>query len=289
MFLIQFSEKLLKWASGEKTRNRITDEVSTPYIFKLHGTYSQIETILMTQDEVQRLSEHKALFLKHYLREYGFIFVGYSGKDPDIKKVIDDCARERNDIKIYWVSPEPPFDLNNTVKEILKRYNGTTDRDFWRFHIRKTSDEFFKDLENETEGLSTHVLKKDLAMELTEDGYDLKIRNGDIIFVSGRDNLKQGIEFRLKTKKGKDFSNPEFGSNLYRLYGEENPEIVKEEGKKYIIEALKEEDRIDDITNVDVHPVNKNEIEVKLEIVAIDRPEPLKWKFNMKLDHTRVD
>lgn len=269
--------------------NKITDEVSTPYIFKLHGTYSQIETILMTQDDVQRLSEHKALFLKHYLREYGFIFVGYSGKDPDIKKVIDKCATERKDIKIYWVSPESSFDLNNTVKEILKRYNGTTDRDFWNFHIRKTSDEFFKDLEKETEELSIHVLKKDFAMEWSEGGYDLKMQNGDIMWVSGRDNLKQGIELRLATKRGEDFLNPKFGSNLYRLYGVENPEIVKEEGKMYIIEALKEESGIEDIINVDVCPVNRNKIQIKLEIVPIDRPEPLKWKFNVTLDHNKVD
>ena len=186
------------------------------------------------------------------------------------------------------MSPESPFDLNNTVKDILKRYNDTTDRDFWRFHIRKTSDEFLKDLEKETIELSTPVLKKDFAMEWSEGGYDLKIRNGDNTWVSGRDNLKQGIELRLATKKGEDFFNPESGSNLYRLYGEENPEIVKEEGKKYIIEALREEDGIDDIINVDVHPVNRNEIEVKLEILPIDRPEPLKWKFSVTLDYTKI-
>jgi phage baseplate assembly protein W len=82
------------------------------------------------------------------------------------------------------------------------------------------------------------------------------VRRRDLAVSSGVDNLRQAVEIRLLTPKGElaALGHPDYGSRLPDLIGEPNTETNRNLARLYVIEALKQERRIQKIVAVDVTP-----------------------------------
>lgn len=105
-----------------------------PILFKLHGTISKPRTLEATLEDVQKLSHWKKNIFQHILENFGFIFIGYSARDPDILRVLENDynVKNRKRYGIFWVSPS----LEPKPERLLKLYNGV--------HLPMESDKFFQ-------------------------------------------------------------------------------------------------------------------------------------------------
>jgi|SRR5690349_11589924 len=99
------------------------------------------------------------------------------------------------------------------------------------------------------------------------------VRLWDVARSSGRDNLRQAIEIRLLTPKGElaALGHPDYGSRLPELVGQPNTETTRNLAKLFVIEALKQERRIQKIVGVDVSaaPGERQRIRILLSVLPI--------------------
>jgi phage baseplate assembly protein W len=99
------------------------------------------------------------------------------------------------------------------------------------------------------------------------------VRLRDLSVSSDLDNLRQAIEIRLLTPKGElaALGHADYGSRLPDLIGQPNTETNRNLAKLYVIEALKQERRIEKIVAVDVTPApgQRQLIKIFLQVQAI--------------------
>lgn len=99
------------------------------------------------------------------------------------------------------------------------------------------------------------------------------VRLRDLSVSSDLDNLRQAIEIRLLTPKGElaALGHADYGSRLPDLIGQPNTETNRNLAKLYVIEALKQERRIEKIVAVDVTPApgQRQLIRIFLKVHAI--------------------
>jgi len=99
------------------------------------------------------------------------------------------------------------------------------------------------------------------------------VRLRDLTVSSDLDNLRQAIEIRLLTPKGElaALGHADYGSRLPDLIGQPNTETNRNLAKLYVIEALKQERRIEKIVTVDVKPApgERHLIRIFLKVKAI--------------------
>jgi phage baseplate assembly protein W len=78
----------------------------------------------------------------------------------------------------------------------------------------------------------------------------------DFATLSDRANLGQALVVRLLTPKGEltALGHPGYGSRLHEVIGAPNTPTTRNLAKLFVIEALKEERRIETIVSVDVEP-----------------------------------
>lgn len=113
----------------------------------------------------------------------------------------------------------------------------------------------------------------DLAAELRGTRRDLAIADG-------LDNLTQAIANRLKTRRGElaPLGHPDYGSRHHELIGEPNVERTRNLIKLYVLQALRDEPRLERIVRVSVRPEHeppRDTVRIEIEARVIDRPEPL--------------
>jgi len=88
--------------------------------------------------------------------------------------------------------------------------------------------------------------------------------------VTGRDNLGQALTVRLLTPKGEltALGHPDYGSRLHEVIGATNTASTRNLAKLFVIEALKQERRVEKVVRVDVtpHPVNRFLILIAIEV-----------------------
>jgi phage baseplate assembly protein W len=96
---------------------------------------------------------------------------------------------------------------------------------------------------------------QDEERRITSGGRIVRLR--DLAVVSDLDNLRQAVEIRLLTPKGElaALGHADYGSRLPDLIGRPNTETNRNLAKLYVIEALKQERRIQKIVAVDVSTV----------------------------------
>jgi phage baseplate assembly protein W len=157
--------------------------------------------------------------------------------------------------------------------------------------------------EGERENLadSEEILKTDLLLSELEQGYDLTLSErlrigpkkatkeaGDLRVVTKEYNLGQAIVMRLKTRKGElaDLGHPDYGSGLYDLIGEPNNSRTRGLVRAAILEALEQEPRIKQITNVKVTTpqYDQSRVDVELRVIPADRNTPIALSFPIKLE-----
>ena len=120
------------------------------------------------------------------------------------------------------------------------------------------------------EALSIYRAQSSRKREVTG-GRSLRTR--DFTTVSGRDNLAQAVTIRLLTPRGElaALAHPGFGSRLPELIGAQRTETTRNLAKLYVIEALKQERRIDKIVDVTVtdQPGERHQINIFVQVLPI--------------------
>jgi len=105
-------------------------------------------------------------------------------------------------------------------------------------------------------------------------------RGRDLLLADGIDNLTQAIANRLKTRKGElaSLGHPGYGSRHHELVGEPNVERTRNLVKLYVLEALRDEPRIERVLRAVVraeHDPPRETVRLELSLRVLDRPSPL--------------
>lgn len=106
-----------------------------------------------------------------------------------------------------------------------------------------------------------------------------RTRLRDFGTVSGRDTLAQALIMRLLTPKGElsALGHPDYGSRLHEIVGAPNTETTLNRAKLFVIEALKQERRIDKVLAVTVtrHPSERQIVLIGAEVLPIGQTQAL--------------
>jgi phage baseplate assembly protein W len=110
----------------------------------------------------------------------------------------------------------------------------------------------------------------------------------DIKVARGVDTLRQAIVNRIKTYKGEllPLGHPEYGSRHHELIGQPNVERTRNLLKLFILQALKQERRIEKVLSANVlaehePPRETVRIELKLQIHNVPLPLNIIVPFNL--------
>jgi phage baseplate assembly protein W len=102
----------------------------------------------------------------------------------------------------------------------------------------------------------------------------------DLLVADGIDNLTQAIANRLKTRKGElaGLGHPDYGSRHHELIGEPNVDRTRNLIKLYVLQALRDEPRIERVLSTTVkaaHAPPRDTVRIELSVRVIGQPEPL--------------
>ncbi|HKJ03657.1 MAG TPA: GPW/gp25 family protein [Longimicrobiales bacterium] len=102
----------------------------------------------------------------------------------------------------------------------------------------------------------------------------------DLDRIDGVDNLTQALANRLKTRKGElaPLGHPDYGSRHHELVGEPNVERTRNLIKLYVLQALRDEARIERVLSADVraeHTPPREIVRIELSLRIKGEPTPL--------------
>jgi phage baseplate assembly protein W len=102
----------------------------------------------------------------------------------------------------------------------------------------------------------------------------------DLLLADGLDNLEQALANRLKTRKGElaGLGHPDYGSRHHELIGEPNVERTRNLIKLYILQALRDEPRIEGVLKATVraeHDPPREVVRIELSLRVRGVPDPL--------------
>jgi phage baseplate assembly protein W len=102
----------------------------------------------------------------------------------------------------------------------------------------------------------------------------------DLAVADGLDNLTQAIANRLKTRRGElaDLGHPMYGSRHHELIGEPNVPRTRNLIKLYVLQALRDEPRIERVVRTDVraeHDPPRDTVRIEIEVRVTGQAEPL--------------
>ncbi|MBC2077690.1 DUF2634 domain-containing protein [Listeria booriae] len=102
---------------------------------------------------------------------------------------------------------------------------------------------------------------------------DLLIKNGDLVFtgtdfrlVEGSEQLRQNVESILKTAQGEYFLDEDLGLNRENILGKGFDEEL---ARTDIVEAIGQEERIEEVTEIDFVK-HRRELQVNLKMTKAD-------------------
>jgi phage baseplate assembly protein W len=106
---------------------------------------------------------------------------------------------------------------------------------------------------------------------------DVAPREVDLAVVKGLANLVQSLILRLKTERGElaPLGHPDYGTRHLALVGEPNTETNRNLLKLYVLEALRQEPRLERIERVDVRAAAGRQDRDKVEIQILARARRL--------------
>lgn len=115
-------------------------------------------------------------------------------------------------------------------------------------------------------------------------------RERDLATLEGLANLEQAIANRLKTRKGElaALGHPDYGSRHHELMGEPNVERTRDLIKIYVLQALRNEPRIERVLSASVRsehtpPRDTVRIELKLRVIGEQAPLNLVVPFSLEV------
>jgi len=117
-----------------------------------------------------------------------------------------------------------------------------------------------------------------LGTDILLDNGDFQInQSGDLMWITGLDNLEQALIHRIRTVIGALIWHPEYGTIIQNLISKPNTEVLRTLIAMELLRTLSEEPRIERINNLEVKELYVDTIVVSLEIIPIssDKPENL--------------
>lgn len=129
-------------SSGEELTASHPREHSHCWLLKLHGDYKRL-TIKNTTKELEKLDLNIESELQEIIDRYGIVVMGYSGSDEGVMS----CFEKRNSkYTLYWLTRSEPTDR---IKELI-------DKDEGRLIVRKSADNFLKELSSKIKIFKIH-------------------------------------------------------------------------------------------------------------------------------------
>ena len=113
----------------------------------------------------------------------------------------------------------------------------------------------------------------------------------DLAVAGGVDAITQAIANRLKTRKGElaSLGHPAYGSRHHELIGEPNVERTRDLVKLYVLQALREEPRIEKVLRADVvaeHSPPRDSVRITLTVRLVRVATPLNLVVPFSLEAT---
>lgn len=129
--------------------------------------------------------------------------------------------------------------------------------------------------------MTVNVLGKDIEMKTDDIQFS---NNQDFSVVQLNNNLRQAIINRIKTIKG-EYSVEEYGSEVHKVIGKPKNKLLKSALTGYVVEALNQEPRIEEVQNVTVEYDDSDKFQVNLTITVlpIESQVPLNLIFPLFL------
>jgi phage baseplate assembly protein W len=111
----------------------------------------------------------------------------------------------------------------------------------------------------------------------------------DLSVADGVDAITQAIANRLKTRKGElaSLGHPDYGSQHHSLIGEPNVERTRDLIKLYVLQALRNEPRIEKVLKADVaaeHTPPRESVRITLSVRLIRESTPLNLVIPFSLE-----
>jgi phage baseplate assembly protein W len=102
----------------------------------------------------------------------------------------------------------------------------------------------------------------------------------DLELIEGIANLEQAIANRLKTRRGElaALGHPEYGSRHHELIGQPNVERTRNLVKLYVLEALRDEPRIEKVLSTTVraeHDPPRESVRIEMSVRVLGSATPL--------------
>jgi phage baseplate assembly protein W len=110
----------------------------------------------------------------------------------------------------------------------------------------------------------------------------------DLKTLSGDENLQQALLLRFLTPNGElaGLGHPSYGSRLFELKGAPNTDATRNRAKFYVLQALTDEPRVEEVSEVRVtkNPAQPDRIDIMVSLRPVGRDTPLILAFQFFLD-----
>ncbi len=110
----------------------------------------------------------------------------------------------------------------------------------------------------------------------------------DLQLITETDNLKQALLLRFLTSVGEmtQLGHPDYGSRLSELIGELNDQTNRNLAKMYVLQALAQEPRVQQVLEVTVrqNAARRDEMDISVSLLAINSQAPLNLVFPFFLE-----
>jgi len=129
----------------------------------------------------------------------------------------------------------------------------------------------------------------DLRLERRREPYDLRPdRAGDLDLARGDENIDQALTLRLRVHRGElaPLGWPAYGSRLHELIGEPNINRTRVKLMAYAREAIEEDARVAEVSEVSADPEEDSTVRLKMEIRLVHESDPLRIVFDFDLEAT---
>ena len=105
----------------------------------------------------------------------------------------------------------------------------------------------------------------------------------DLETLTGNENLQQALLLRFLTPVGElaDLGHAQYGSRLSELIGELNNQTNRNRAKMYVLQALADEPRVQEVLALTVvpNPAVRDQIDLSVSLKVIDNDTPLNLVF----------
>jgi phage baseplate assembly protein W len=110
----------------------------------------------------------------------------------------------------------------------------------------------------------------------------------DLAAAQGVENLQQALVLRLLTPLGslRDLGHANYGSRLHELIGTENLDAARLQARAYVLQALAQEKRVQEILSLEIAPptpVTVDRLLISVQVLAVAGGDPVTLGLEVQL------